>query len=122
MQPGSELYAGKIYDANSYAIAASVEECGAKPIVYGIVKDDERAMSDAIDSALQECNMVLTSGSTSAGVGDVMYKIIDEKGKTLLHGISIKPGKPVVIGIVDDVPLIGLPGNPTSALIFLTNS
>lgn len=116
VQPGSELYAGKIYDANSYAIAASVEECGAKPIVYGIVKDDERAMSDAIDSALQECNMVLTSGSTSAGVGDVMYKIIDEKGKTLLHGISIKPGKPVVIGIVDDVPLIGLPGNPTSAL------
>jgi putative molybdopterin biosynthesis protein len=60
--------------------------------------------------------MVLTSGSTSAGVGDVMYKIIDKKGKTLLHGISIKPGKPVVIGVVEDIPLIGLPGNPTSAL------
>ncbi len=116
IQPGSELYAGKIYDANSYAIASSIEECGAKPVIYGIVEDDERAMSDVIDRALQECNMVLTSGSTSAGVGDVMYKIIDEKGKTLLHGISIKPGKPVVIGIVDDVPLIGLPGNPTSAL------
>ncbi len=116
VQPGSQLYAGKIYDANSYAIAASVEECGAKPIIYGIVKDDERAMSDVIDRALQECSMVLTSGSTSAGVGDVMYKIIDEKGKTLLHGISIKPGKPVVIGVVEDIPLIGLPGNPTSAL------
>lgn len=116
IQPGSELYPGKIYDANSYAVAASVEECGANPIIYGIVKDDERAMSDVIDHALQECNMVLTSGSTSAGVGDVMYKIIAEKGRTLLHGISIKPGKPVVIGIVGDIPLIGLPGNPTSAL------
>ncbi len=116
VQPGSELGAGKIYDANSYAVAASIEECGAHPIIYGIVKDDERAMSDAIDRALQECNMVLTSGSTSAGVGDVMYKIIDEKGRTLLHGISIKPGKPVVIGVVGDTPLIGLPGNPTSAL------
>lgn len=116
VQPGSELDTGKIYDANSYAIAASVEECGANPIIYGIVKDDELAMSDVIDRALQECNMVLTSGSTSAGVGDVMYKIIAEKGRTLLHGISIKPGKPVVIGVVRNIPLIGLPGNPTSAL------
>lgn len=116
VQPGSELDAGKIYDANSYAVAASVEECGAHPIIYGIVKDDERAMSDVINRALQECNMVLTSGSTSAGVGDVMYKIIAEKGRTLLHGISIKPGKPVVIGVVGNIPLIGLPGNPTSAL------
>lgn len=116
VQPGSELDAGKIYDANSYAVAASVEECGANPIIYGIVEDDESVMSDVIDRALQECNMVLTSGSTSAGVGDVMYKIIAEKGRTLLHGISIKPGKPVVIGVVEDIPLIGLPGNPTSAL------
>jgi putative molybdopterin biosynthesis protein len=116
IQPGLKLNTGKIYDANSYAVAASVEECGANPIIYGIVKDDERAMSDVIDHALKECNMVLTSGSTSAGVGDVMYKIIAEKGRTLLHGISIKPGKPVVIGIVENIPLIGLPGNPTSAL------
>lgn len=116
VQPGSKLDSGKIYDANSYAVAASIEECGANPIIYGIVKDDEHAMSEAIDRALQECNMVLTSGSTSAGVGDVMYKIIAEKGRTLLHGISIKPGKPVVIGVVGNIPLIGLPGNPTSAL------
>jgi putative molybdopterin biosynthesis protein len=116
VQPGSKLDSGKIYDANTYAVAASVEECGANPIIYGIVKDDEHAMSEGIDRALQECNMVLTSGSTSAGVGDVMYKIIAEKGRTLLHGISIKPGKPVVIGVVGNIPLIGLPGNPTSAL------
>lgn len=114
--PGSKLDRGKIYDANSYAVAASVEECGAHPIIYGIVKDDDKAMSDALDHALKECKMVLTSGSTSAGVGDVMYKIIAEKGRTLLHGISIKPGKPVVIGVVGEKPIIGLPGNPTSAL------
>ncbi|WP_321417502.1 molybdopterin biosynthesis protein [uncultured Methanomethylovorans sp.] len=116
LRPGSDLEIGKIYDANSYAIAASVEECGAHPVIYGIVKDNERSMSDIIDRALRECNMVLTSGSTSAGVGDIMYKIIADKGNTLLHGISIKPGKPVVVGVIDNKPLIGLPGNPTSAL------
>ncbi len=116
LRPGSDLERGKIYDTNSYAIAASMEECGAHPVIYGIVKDNERSMSDIIDRALRECNMVLTSGSTSAGVGDIMYKIIAEKGNTLLHGISIKPGKPVVVGIIDNKPLIGLPGNPTSAL------
>lgn len=120
VQPGFKLDPGKIYDANSYAVASSIRECGAHPIIYGIVKDDYRAISDVIDRALQECNMILTSGSTSAGVGDVMYKIVAEKGRTLLHGISIKPGKPTIVGVVGDIPLIGLPGNPASALIIIT--
>lgn len=116
ISPGKELTSGKIYDANSYTLAAAIAECGANPIIYGIVPDNQKSMSKIIDKSLKECHIVLTSGSTSAGVGDVMYKIIAEKGETLLHGISIKPGKPVVIGIMNQIPLIGLPGNPTSAL------
>ncbi len=116
INPGEELEMSKIYDANSYAIAAAIEECGGTPRIYGIVPDDETLMEEALDRAVQECDMVLTSGSTSAGVGDIMYMIIEEKGETLTHGIAIKPGKPVVIGMIDGVPAIGLPGNPTSAL------
>lgn len=116
IEPGKELLPGKIFDANSYAIAVNVEECGAVPRMYGIIPDEGELMEEALERAIKECDIVLTSGSTSAGVGDIMYKIIEEKGETLTHGISIKPGKPVVIGMVNGVPTIGLPGNPTSAL------
>jgi putative molybdopterin biosynthesis protein len=116
VKPGRELGKGLIFDANSYAIAASVEEAGGIPRMYGIIPDNEKLMEEALERAIRECHIVLTSGSTSAGVGDIMYMIIEEKGETLTHGISIKPGKPVVIGMIDDVPTIGLPGNPTAAL------
>ncbi|WMW21568.1 molybdopterin biosynthesis protein [Methanolobus mangrovi] len=116
IKPGDELEAGRIYDANSYAIAAAIEECGGTARIYGIVPDDAALMEEALERAINECNIVLTSGSTSAGVGDIMYMIIEEKGETLTHGIAIKPGKPVVIGMIGNVPTIGLPGNPTSAL------
>ncbi|WP_407355256.1 molybdopterin biosynthesis protein [Methanolobus sp. WCC5] len=116
IRPGEKIEAGRIYDANSYATSVAIEECGGTPKIYGIVADDAALMEEALDRAIMECDIVLTSGSTSAGVGDIMYRIIEEKGKTLTHGIAIKPGKPVVIGMIDNVPTIGLPGNPTSAL------
>ncbi|TGC07316.1 molybdopterin biosynthesis protein [Methanolobus halotolerans] len=116
IEPGNTLGKGLIFDANSYAIAASVEEAGGIPKIYGIIPDDWKLMEEALYRAIRECHIVLTSGSTSAGVGDIMYMIIEEKGETLTHGIAIKPGKPVVIGMIEGVPTIGLPGNPTSAL------
>jgi len=74
-------------------------------------------MRKALETAVSECALVLTSGSTSSGAGDVMYRLIDETGETLAHGINIKPGKPVVIGVIKGIPIVGLPGNPTSALM-----
>jgi putative molybdopterin biosynthesis protein len=115
--PGENLTHGKVYDANSYTLYAGVKECGALPLLYGIVKDDESMMRKALETAVSECALILTSGSTSSGAGDVMYRLIGEEGKTLAHGINIKPGKPVVIGILKGVPTIGLPGNPTSSLM-----
>ncbi|MCQ1534105.1 molybdopterin biosynthesis protein [Methanosarcina sp. KYL-1] len=117
VNPGEKLAFGQIYDANSYTLYAGVQECGASPVLYGIVKDDETSMRKVLETAVSECALVLTSGSTSSGAGDVMYRLIDEMGETLAHGINIKPGKPVIIGIIRGVPIIGLPGNPTSALM-----
>lgn len=117
VNPGESLAPGKVYDANSYTLYAGIQECGASPLLYGIVKDEKSTMGKALGTAVSECALVLTSGSTSSGVGDVMYRLIDEAGETLAHGINIKPGKPVVIGIIKGIPIIGLPGNPASALM-----
>lgn len=117
VRPGQNLTQGKVYDANSYTVYAGVQECGAVPLLYGIAKDDESVIKKALETAVSECALILTSGSTSSGSGDVMYRLIDEAGETLAHGINIKPGKPVIIGIIKDIPIIGLPGSPTSALM-----
>ena len=117
VQPGETLDAGQVYDVNSYTLYAGIKELGAFPLLYGIVKDNEAVMRKALETAASECALILASGSTSSGAGDIMYQLIDEMGETLAHGINIKPGKPVVIGVIKDVPIIGLPGNPTSALM-----
>lgn len=114
--PGIKLKPGQVYDINSYTIGAAARDCGAEVKYYGILADDRQVMEKALDRAVEECHLVFTSGSTSAGAGDIMYSIIEERGKLLLHGIDIKPGKPVIIGIVNDTPVFGLPGYPASAL------
>lgn len=114
-QPGKHLNPGEIYDANTYSIATAIRENGAEPIIYGVVGDDEGGMRRVMDRAAGECDVVITSGSTSAGAGDRMYRIIEEQGEILAHGIDIKPGKPMIIGRYGK-PFFGLPGYPTSAL------
>lgn len=117
--PGAPLAYAKVYDINASAIAASVIECGGDPVNLGIVPDDPAIMEEKLRRALQGADMVLTSGSTSAGAGDLVYRIIDNLGKpgVLVHGISVKPGKPALVAVVEGKPLIGLPGYPTSALM-----
>lgn len=119
LPPGAPLTYAKVYDINASAIAASVVECGAEALNLGIVPDDPAIMEEKLREALQRADMVLTSGSTSAGAGDLVYRIIGNLGKpgVLVHGISVKPGKPALVAVVDGKPLIGLPGYPTSALM-----
>ncbi|WP_202319938.1 molybdopterin biosynthesis protein [Archaeoglobus neptunius] len=115
--PGENLEDAKIYDVNSYSIAAAVVENGGEAVLMGIVRDREEEMREIVEKALREADIVITSGSTSAGAGDVMYRILDrwEPG-VLAHGIAIKPGKPAIIAIANGKPVFGLPGYPTSAL------
>jgi molybdopterin molybdotransferase/putative molybdopterin biosynthesis protein len=114
--PGSALTPGKIYDVNTYSVGAAVEASGGEPLYYGIVGDDIDQIERVIADALCECDMVISSGSTSAGQGDVVYRIAG-KGKLLAHGVSIKPGKPLIIAELEGKPFFGLPGYPVSALM-----
>jgi len=115
-EPGFELQAGEIYDVNSFSLSCGVKECGGTPVRYGKVKDDEAQIKNALIELSKTCDIILTSGSTSAGSGDVMYRIIEENGEVLAHGIDIKPGKPAIIGKIFGKIIFGLPGYPASAL------
>jgi putative molybdopterin biosynthesis protein len=114
--PGDELKPGQIYDINSYSISSAVKECGGEPIYCGVKMDDRKEIEEALIKAADLCDIILTSGSTSAGTGDMMYRLISENGTLLAHGIDIKPGKPAIIGMVFGKPIFGLPGYPASAL------
>ncbi len=114
--PGEPLPEAHIYDTNTYTIRAALLECGATPRVYPILPDNHEIMREAIREAADECDLVLTSGSTSAGSGDIIYQIIADEGELIFHGINIRPGKPAMLGIINETPIIGLPGYPTSAL------
>lgn len=116
VSPGAELSPGQIYDINSYSIAAAVEECGGTPIVFGILPDDRDSMAEGLGAMAEEGDLLLVSGSTSAGIGDMVYKVVEELGSVYFHGISFKPGKPTLFGTISGKPIIGLPGYPTSAL------
>ncbi len=117
VEPGKELGHGKIYDVNSPAICSAVRENGGEPLYLGIAEDDYDKIKAKIKEGLKAADMVLASGGTSAGVGDLMHRIIDEEGKVLVHGIAVKPGKPTIIAEIDGKPVFGLPGYPVSAMM-----
>jgi putative molybdopterin biosynthesis protein len=116
VSPGASLAPGQIYDINSYSIASAVEECGGSPIVFGILPDDHDSMAEGLKAMAEAGDLVLFSGSTSAGIGDVVYRVVEELGEVVFHGINLKPGKPTLFGTIFGKPFIGLPGYPTSAL------
>ncbi len=118
--PGEELSFGKIYDVNATAIVHSIVENGGEAVFEGIVEDTQEALQEKLREVLsKDYDIVVTSGGTSAGAGDLSYRVIDSLGKPgiVVHGVAIKPGKPTIIGVVDGKPVFGLPGYPTSAMI-----
>ena len=115
-----KLEYGKIYDINSQTISNAVEECGCTPVYSEIVRDDYKSFMDKIKE-FKDVDLIITSGGTSAGTGDVLRMVLDELGDVLVHGIAVKPGKPTIVGLIpngnDKKVIIGLPGNPVSALV-----
>ena len=120
IKPGEELRYGKLYDINSETISNAVKACGCTPIYSKIVKDDYDSLKNKINE-FKHADVIITSGGTSAGAGDVLRQVVDDMGSVLVHGISVKPGKPTLIGTLPendgDIILFGLPGYPVSALM-----
>ena len=118
-EPGAELLPGKIYDINAYSLSAAVIECGGKPLYLGVFPDDATELQKTLKHALASADVVLTSGGVSVGPTDVMPKTLDSLGKpgVIVCGITIKPGKPTTIALVNGKPVFSLPGHPTSALL-----
>ncbi|MFP4188495.1 MAG: molybdopterin biosynthesis protein [Halobacteriales archaeon] len=116
VRPGGTLAEGQIHDVNTFSVAAAVEDAGGEAVVYDHVGDDYEAMVAVMREAAADCDLVLSSGSTSASDEDVVYRVVEEEGELLLHGVALKPGRPTVFGRVDGTGFVGLPGNPISAL------
>jgi putative molybdopterin biosynthesis protein len=119
VEPGRGLELGKVFDTNSYYLYSSVRELGAEPVLYGIVGDDEAALERVLRRALEECDIVITSGGTSAGVGDVTYRVVERLsgGALLFHGLKVRPGKPTFAAVVGGKLIVGLPGFPLSQMM-----
>ena len=110
---------GQIRDINSYTVAAQVQKAGGLPTVAGIIRDDLGALQAAAAAALAGGDMVVLSAGSSVSIRDMTVQVIDGLGEpgVLLHGVATRPGKPTIVGVVDGKPIIGLPGNPVSAMI-----
>ena len=106
---------GQVRDVNSPMLTALLQEYGAEAVDFGIVVDDEKLLREKTVLAAENCDAVILSGGSSAGVKDAACNIIGEMGELLLHGIAIKPGKPTILGKAGNKPLIGLPGHPVAA-------
>jgi putative molybdopterin biosynthesis protein len=118
VEPGRPLHPGGVYDSNGAIIAAAVVEAGGEPVPFGAFPDEEVALEIAMRSALDSCDIVVLSGGTSKGAGDLSHRIVSRLGKPgiLVHGVALKPGKPLCLAAIGDKPLIVLPGFPTSAI------
>ena len=114
---GEELSFGKIYDVNGGMIKNSVISCGGDAHFLGVMRDDYAEVKSKIVDCLDEVDVLLCSGGTSAGLGDVFKHVLEELGEVYVHGISVQPGKPTIVGVIDGKMVIGLPGNPVSALM-----
>ena len=118
VQPGQKLKAAGIYDSNGAIVAAAVTEAGGFPVPFGAFADDEKILEAAMRRALSECDMVILSGGTSKGAGDISHRIVSQLGAPgiLVHGVALKPGKPLCLAVADKKPVVVLPGFPTSAI------
>lgn len=110
---------GEIIEFNSSIFSAMIKDWGAVSKIYGIVPDKFDLIKSAVEKAASECDMVILNAGSSAGREDFSSKSIGETGKVITHGIAIRPGKPTILGVVNNRPVIGVPGYPVSGIIVM---
>ena len=112
---------GQVRDINSYTLGACILETQTTPVYKGIVKDEKILLEGKIREVIEkkEADAIIISGGSSVGSRDITLEVLDKLGKPgiLVHGVSVKPGKPTIIAVVDNIPIFGLPGHPVSAMI-----
>ncbi|MCQ5340935.1 MAG: molybdopterin biosynthesis protein [Candidatus Methanomethylicia archaeon] len=110
---------GKIYDVNTPMFYNALKEEGVDVIFLGRAKDDYNEIKELLANGLKKCNAIILSGGTSAGIGDIVYRVLEDccDQGIIVHGLKVKPGKPTVIAIHEGKPVFGLPGFPVSALM-----
>ena len=118
VQPGEKLRPAAIFDTNGAIVSAAIDENGGEAAFLGAIADDEVQLEAAMRRALETSDMLVLSGGTSKGAGDVSHRIIARLGKPgiIAHGVALKPGKPLCLAVCDGKPVVILPGFPTSAM------
>jgi putative molybdopterin biosynthesis protein len=119
VDPSSELKEGSIPETNSILVKAFLERHGASVKVHDPLGDDPTKLASALQELLPTHDLVLFIGGSSAGQKDYVYRVLEKHGEVLVHGLSIRPGKPTILAIVEEKPVIGLPGFPASCFTVL---
>jgi molybdopterin molybdotransferase len=117
--PDGKLLPGQVRDINSYSLSALLDQTGAIPKRYGIFPDQADILESVCTRALEECDVLIITAGSSASARDLTARVINRLGTpgVLVHGVNIKPGKPTILAICNNKAVIGLPGNPVSALV-----
>lgn len=107
---------GQVRDINSYTLSGLITDSGGNPIKKGIFSDQYEIIKNVVKTSIKDSEMVIISGGSSVGTKDVTAKVINDIGKpgVLFHGVSLKPGKPTIGGIIENIPVFGLPGHPVA--------
>jgi len=117
--PEAEPRLGQVRDVNSYSVGALIAQAGGVALLGGIIPDSFEALRAAAQSALKAADMLVLMAGSSVSVRDITLDVINELGRpgVLVHGVAIKPGKPTILAVAEGKPVIGLPGNPVSAMV-----
>jgi len=117
--PEADLKPGQVRDVNAYTLSALVQEVGGMPVRYGIIPDQAAVLEAAAAKALEENEVVVITAGSSASTRDLTAQVINKLGKpgVLVHGVNVRPGKPTILALCQSKAVIGLPGNPVSALV-----
>lgn len=119
VDPSQATQRGQVRDINTYTLGSLVEKTGGEAIRYGIFGDNFGVLKEAAARALSECDVVIITAGSSASTRDMTAEVIRQLGLpgVLVHGINTRPGKPTILGVCNGKAVIGLPGNPVSALV-----
>lgn len=113
---GEEVARGKNIDSNSILVKNMLLEMGAEPLLYPITRDEKEKLEERLDEAIQRADVVIISGGSSKGEEDFNARILEERGAALFHWVAAAPGKPMCVAVIDNKPVINIPGPPVAVL------